>query len=736
MNSKLKNYSFSVSMIAAILFLIGGSFTIGAAQEGNKQTGEDDSLIEAYKQARTKDGEDSADAEESRFSQRAKLTASDGAANDEFGLKVAISGDTAVVSSWHDDIGTNADQGSAYVFVRSGASWILQQKLTASDGAAGDNFGYSVAVTNVNFPSQTVIMVGAYGNDAGGPNRGAVYVFVRSQGGTSWSQQGKLTAPDGVDNDAFGNAVAMSGNFAIIGANGVDIGANVSSGAAYVFTRSGTIWVFEQKLLCPEGGLTQRNFGWSVSISGTLAIVGSNHLNSDQGWAYVFERVTGGNTWVWRIGFQGAGKLGYSVGVSGETIVMSAYGADIGSNMDQGQAPVYCRIGGTWTYQGTLMASDGAANDYFGYNIAISGDRIIVGAHADDVSNVNQGSAYVFTRTGTTWSQRQKLTAQDNGAGDFFAWSVAINGDTAIMGAIFDDIGANANQGSAYIFNFYNRTPFDFDGDKKTDISIFRPGSGEWWIQRSSTGQTLTAQFGTSTDKLVPGDYTGDGKADIAFWRPSTGEWFILRSENSTFYGFQFGANGDIPAPADYDGDGKTDAIIFRPSTQQWFIQKSSGGTDTIVFGGANDKPVVADYDGDGRSDLAAFRPNGVNGAEWRIRYTASGAVSPTYAFGATTDKAVPGDYTGDGKDDIAVWRFSTGEWYVLRSEDFNTSLFQFGAFSDVPVPGDYDGDGKFDFAVFRPSNSTWYVQRTTAGLLTQQFGVAGDQPLPNAYVP
>lgn len=734
MTRRLKNYLFSVSIIAtAILFLLGSSFSIGVAQEGNKQMGEDDSLMEAYKQARIKDGEDSVDAEESRFTQRTKLTASDGAASDEMGLSVAIAGDTAVVGSWHDDIGANANQGSVYVFVRSGASWVLQQKLTASDGAANDTFGYSVAITNVNVPSQTVIMVGAFGNDAGGPNRGAVYVFVRSQGGTTWSQQGKLTAPDGMDNDAFGNAVAMNGNHAIIGANGVDVGASVSTGAAYVFVRSGTIWVFEQKLLAPGSAVTHRNFGWSVGISGNLAIIGTNNLDSDQGFAYVFERVTG-NTWTWKISFQAPGKLGYSVGISGETIVMGAYGKDIGSNMDQGNVSVYSRVGSTWTFQGTLTASDGAANDYFGFNVAISGDRIIVGTHADDVSTGDQGSAYVFTRTGTIWSQRQKLIAQDAGSGDFFAWSVAINGDTAIMGAVFDDIGSNANQGSAYIFNFYNRTPFDFDGDKKTDISIFRPGSGEWWIQRSSTGQTVAAQFGTSTDKLVPGDYTGDGKADIAFWRPSTGEWFVLRSENSTFYGFQFGANGDIPAPADYDGDGKTDAIIFRPSTQQWFIQKSSGGTDTIVFGGASDKPVVADYDGDGRSDLAMFRPNGVSGAEWRIRYTASGAVS-MYSFGATTDKAVPGDYTGDGKDDIAVWRFSTGEWYVLRSDDFNTSLFQFGAFSDVPVPGDYDGDGKFDFAVFRPSNSTWYVQRTTAGLLTQQFGVSGDQPVPNAYV-
>ena len=111
------------------------------------------------------------------------------------------------------------------------------------------------------------------------------------------------------------------------------------------------------------------------------------------------------------------------------------------------------------------------------------------------------------------------------------------------------------------------RSPFDFDGDSKSDISIFRPGPGEWWVLNSSNGGNFATQFGASTDKIVPVDFTGDGKTDVAYWRPSTGFWFVLRSEDFTFYGFPFGANGDVPAPADYDGDGKADAAVFRPST-------------------------------------------------------------------------------------------------------------------------------------------------------------------------
>ncbi len=279
------------------------------------------------------------------------------------------------------------------------------------------------------------------------------------------------------------------------------------------------------------------------------------------------------------------------------------------------------------------------------------------------------------------------------------------------------------------------RTRFDYDGDGKTDLSIFRPAPGEWWINRSSTSQTFAVQFGQSTDKIAPADYSGDGKTDIAFWRPSTGQWFILRSEDSSFYAFPFGTSGDVPVPADYDGDGKADAAVFRESSLTWFISKSSGGTDIIGFGAAGDKPVVGDYDGDGKADIAIFRPNGANGAEWWIRRSSNGSVF-VLQFGVATDKPVQGDFTGDGKTDVAVFRPANGNWFILRSEDFSFFAFPFGTNGDVPVAGDYDGDGKFDAAVFRPSSNTWFVQRSTAGTLIQTFGIAGDLPTPNAFVP
>ncbi|HUR98350.1 MAG TPA: VCBS repeat-containing protein, partial [Pyrinomonadaceae bacterium] len=280
------------------------------------------------------------------------------------------------------------------------------------------------------------------------------------------------------------------------------------------------------------------------------------------------------------------------------------------------------------------------------------------------------------------------------------------------------------------------KVPFDFDGDGKTDIGIFRPAgaASEWWINRSSTGQTFALQFGAAADKIAPADYTGDGKTDVAFFRPSSGQWFVLRSEDFSFFALPFGAGGDVPVPADYDADGKADFAVFRASSSTWFISQSSGASTRILqFGTAGDQPVVADYDADGKADVGIVRP-AAGGAEWWIDRSTAGLLA--MQFGANTDKAVPGDYTGDGKADVAIWRPSTGQWLIVRSEDSSFYGFPFGMGSDVPAPGDYDGDGKFDGAVFRPSSATWFIGRTTGGTQIVQFGANGDRPIPNSFVP
>ncbi|HRJ88728.1 MAG TPA: FG-GAP-like repeat-containing protein [Pyrinomonadaceae bacterium] len=281
-------------------------------------------------------------------------------------------------------------------------------------------------------------------------------------------------------------------------------------------------------------------------------------------------------------------------------------------------------------------------------------------------------------------------------------------------------------------FTVVGGPPFDFDGDGKTDVGIFRPGPAEWWYRRSSDGQVPALQFGTSTDAIAPVDYTGDGKSDVAFFRPTTGEWFILRSEDGSFYSFPFGGAGDTPVPADYDGDGKGDVAVFRSTNNTWYIQRSSDlGVSIITFGASGDLPVTADYDGDGKSDIGIFRPG--PGEWWYLRSSDGG--NRAFQFGTSTDKTVVGDYTGDGKADAAFFRPTTGEWFILRSEDGSFYSFPFGGAGDTPVPGDYDGDGKTDAAVFRPSSATWFMLGSTSGTQIIPFGAATDRPIPNAFV-
>jgi hypothetical protein len=273
---------------------------------------------------------------------------------------------------------------------------------------------------------------------------------------------------------------------------------------------------------------------------------------------------------------------------------------------------------------------------------------------------------------------------------------------------------------------------FDFDGDTKSDMSIFRGGSGQWWIKRSSSNTAFVASFGTSTDQLTPADYTGDGKVDIAFWRPSNGYWYVLRSENFTFYAFPFGTAGDIPAAGNFDVDPSADHAIFRPSTGVWYVNTSRDGVLIRQWGGNGDKPVVADYDGDGMSDYAIFRPST---GEWWIDRSREGVV--VSQFGTASDIPVPGSYDGDGRANIAFWRPSNGHWFVLSTPGGGSYYaFPFGISTDIPAPGDYDGDGRMDPGVFRPSNGTWYIDRTGPfGVLIEQFGANGDRPVPSSYL-
>jgi hypothetical protein len=376
----------------------------------------------------------------------AKLTASDGKAGDGLGWSVALTGDTALVSS----LWKNSGRGAAYVFTRSGGTWTRKAMLTASDGTTQDVFGVSSAL------SSDTALVGASGKNSG---RGAAYVFTRS--GSTWTQQAELTASDGTTGDDFCESVAISGDTALVGAPRKNSGC----GAAYVFRRSGSTWTQEATMTASDG-TSESAFGSSAALSGDTALLGApgnyDYTQPDEnyayrGAAYVFRR--SGNTWTQEAtltasdGWPGD-DFGWSAALSGDTALIGA----IGSNGLSGAAYVFTRSGNAWTQQAELTASDarvpwsdsGAGSILFGWSAALSGDTALAGAlGVGSTGGPAGGGAYVFRRLGITWMQEAKLTPSDGLAGGDFGWSAALSGDTALVG----DSVKNSERGAAYAFD-------------------------------------------------------------------------------------------------------------------------------------------------------------------------------------------------------------------------------------------------------------------------------------------
>ena len=575
------------------------------------------------------------------WAQRQKILSNPRGVGAQFGNAVAISGTTMVIGARNDST-TASQAGAAVVYVRSGTNWTQQAKLLANDGAQGDKFGYSVAV------SDNTIVIGAYNDDGTFADTGSAYVFTRT--GSTWTQQQKLTAGDGTASDEFGNAVAIQGDVIAVGAHFADLPSNAASGSVYLFQRSGTAWTSTQKLMPIPGpfpvpaGFVQKpfvnyspilgdHFGESIAMNSGRMAVGASTSDlpaTSAGAVYVFAE--GGGTYALQqklVVPEGTNGdiFGCSVALEGTTLIGGAReDSPVIGKSAYGAAYVFEFAGGLWNSQGKLMAADGATADRFGWSVAVNKDVVAIGAREDDTTvGPDAGSVYVFVRTGSTWTQQQKLAPTDTFNGDRFGTGLAFDSRThLVVGAAEKALTAPNGQGAAYTFVTSiapKPTRFDYDGDGKADLSVFRPSNGQWWHQQSADQAVRNATLGISTDKPVPADYDGDGKTDLATFRPSSGEWFLLRSSNQTPYSVPFGNSTDIPVPADFDGDRRADMAVFRGASGTWHINKSSGGTQITQLGAAGDIPVPADYDGDGKSDLAIFRP--ADGSWWLNRSTA-----------------------------------------------------------------------------------------------------------------
>lgn len=526
------------------------------------------------------------------WTQQLRLSSGDGAALDLFGFSIAISADTAIIGA----PGQLAGRGGAYIFVRNGGSWAYQAKLVAQDGKSSDYFGRAVAIHD------NTVIVGAPGAGVTfrSSDEGAAYVYART--GTNWDRQAKLAASNRSQQDAFGSAVALFAETAVIAAVWDDVRDNVDQGSTYVHVRNGASWT-QQTQIASSNGEKNESFGNSISISGDTALIGEYMgdvgANRDQGRVFVFVRAKAG----WELqatllaGDGGVDEyFGVSVALSGDLALVGSY-ADSGANRSQGAVYVYSRSGSTWTQHSKLVASDGAGSDLFGVSLALSGSTALVGAtqhgtsvgvrtgavyvyvleetqwrqqakllagdgraddgfgfpivfdghtaligafRADLASNADQGSAYVFTRKGTSWAQQAKLVASDGARGDNFAYGLSLDGDVAAIGALSDDVGANIDQGSAYVFT----------------------RSGSVWTQQSQLfagDGAASDNFGSAVminaDTLLIGAYRDDaGAIDqgsvYEFARAQAGwslrtKWVLNDACAGDLFGFPIIAQGD-----------------------------------------------------------------------------------------------------------------------------------------------------------------------------------------------
>jgi len=402
------------------------------------------------------------------FIQRAEMTASDGAAGDELGWSVAVSGDTIVVGAQVHKVGPNYGQGAVYVFTMPASGWASATQtaeLTAGDGRGGSRLGFSVAV------SGDTIVAGAPWHNGRLHAQGAVYVFARPRSGwANATQTAELTASDAAIEDELGWSVGISGDTIVSGPLGHEVGANVGQGAVYVFTKPAAGWANATQTaeLTASGGAAGDGLGFSVAIAGDTVVAGARGTevgsNARRGAAYVFTMPASGwanetrATELTASDGAAGDELGFAVAISGTTIAVGAPNRTVGSNMQQGAAYVFTMPASGWarslTQSAELTASDGTAEGGLGSSVAVSGDTIVAGAPGRTI--VWPGAAYVFTMPVSGWAgsltQSAELTPSDSALPDHFGRSVAISGNTALAGAPGHNVSSNAGAGVAYVF--------------------------------------------------------------------------------------------------------------------------------------------------------------------------------------------------------------------------------------------------------------------------------------------
>lgn len=654
---------------------------------------------------------------------------------------VAIQDDGGIVIAGYSGNGSNNDFAVArYYNGYLDSSFNKITPIGSSDDAAN----------SVVIQADGKIVVAGYTSNATSGDFALVRYNPDGSLDSSFDTDGKVTTSIG-SGFALANAVAIQPDGKIVAAGQSYNGSNADFALARYNTDGSLDTSFDGDgiVVTPIGDISDIARGVAIQADGKIVVVGFSGNAGHDNFSLARYNADGSLD----TSFDADGKIITDFGGSGssaQAIVLQTDGKIVAAGHSSNDTNVLANFAlARYNTDGSLDASfdsDGKVTTVFGgwddvaFDVAIQRNNKIVAAgfSFDGATNTNYNFALArFNPNGSlddSFGSEGKVTTDFFGNRDF-ASAIAIQRDGKIVAAGSAQNGARTDFAAARYIGDTVRVKFDYDGDARADISVFRPSmvGGTWWVMQSSTGRTDGGPLNVASDKIVPADYDGDGRTDIAQFNSSTGTWYLNRSQ-AGYISFQFGTSGDIPVPADYDGDGKDDVAVYRPSTGIWWMIQSSNVTVLARhFGIAEDKPVAGDYDGDGRSDVAVYRPSqGV----WHILQS-SDNLYRAYQFGISEDKPIVGDYDGDGKNDLAVYRPSTNVWYVLRSTNGSFFALQFGFSTDIQTPADYDVDGKTDIAVFRPSNGVWYVLRSSNGSVNYtQFGLNGDVPTPSAYVP
>ena len=458
--------------------------------------------------------------------QQAKLTAGDASNGDQFGAPVAIDGEFAIIGAPLVD-GTATSDGAAYVFRSVDGLWFQQQQLAAATPVSNGAFGTAVAIDG------TRIAVGSGGSTGTPGGSGAVHLFTFD--GSSWVAEDVLSPLDAQDTDEFGTALALSGDLLVVGAPLHDAAVS-NSGAAYIYRFDGSAWALEQKLTVAEG-LNGDAFGDAVAIATDTVFIGAPTRTNgagDAGVVYPF-RWDGVSAWLPEpvLGSPSTGFehfFGAALAAQDARLVVGEYGNTLDGE-ETGAVHIFRDEGGAWTFETTLTASDANGGDRFGFSVALDGDILVAGGYLNDDKGVNSGTAYIFRDDLGLWTQETKMTANDGAAFDFFGIATAVSGDIIICGATFDDDAGSAS-GSAYVYNrfpvvisdadcngngindlidmFVNQTSSDCNGNGIPDECDISAGTSE---DMNGNGIPDECELVVIT---CPGDANGDGVVNIA----------------------------------------------------------------------------------------------------------------------------------------------------------------------------------------------------------------------------